>query len=148
MTLPLAMLALIVMGSPGRTEDGIPSVFVDGNRVAFDSSKPVLADGQVQLPLDKIAESLALELEFDRSTRRLELTGKRRAFSMVLGEALALKNRTEDFIVGAPPFLRADVVYVPLDFVSEALDAGVEWDPAANRVEIDSAERSDAKPLT
>ncbi len=112
-------------------------VIVDGRIVGFDQP-PRMIGGRVLVPLRGVFEHLGASVRWDPRTSTVFAERAGTLIVLVIGSRQArIDNRPVSLDV--PPLIFAGRTLVPLRFLSEALGAGVNWDPATRAVHIFSA---------
>jgi len=134
--LALVCLALVIARPLPAGAQAI-GVYVDGDAVTFDQP-PLVVGGRVLVPLRGV---------FERLGARVDWQPQRRVVVATLGSTVVVlqPDRVDAEVSGQP--VRLDVpativggrVLVPLRFVSEALGAGVDWNPNARVIYVTSA---------
>lgn len=104
------------------------AVFIDGKRVYFDVPPRVEA-GRTLVPLRAFFEALGAAVDWYGETQRIVAHKDGLEVQLTVGAKEALVNG-ETVILDVPAKVEEGRTLVPLRFVSEALGADVEWDPA------------------
>lgn len=113
---------------------------VDGQPYTLDAA-PYIKPGvnRVLAPVKFISEALGLKVEWNEAAGQVLLQGRNKEIVMTIGAKGALVNG-EGQNLDCPPELRPPGrVFVPLRFVTQALDAGVDYDDTTGQVTITGA---------
>ncbi len=117
------------------------AVWVDGQPLDLADAQPLVADGQVMLPLRPVFTALGAEVRWDPATVRAEASRAGRSVRLQADTSRVLirdGQRRRRVTLPAAPRLVGDRLYVPLHVVSEALGAAVEWQGATRSVRVTS----------
>lgn len=126
-----SVLALVLTASPATAN---VSLVVNGASVASDVP-PQIVNGRTMVPVRFVGEALGLAVSWDDATRQVILEGTGVRIVLPIGGSTAqVNNRSTPLDV--PAQIIDGRTMVPLRFVSEALGAGVEWDPQTQTVTI------------
>lgn len=117
---------------------------LDGQPLQFDAP-PVSMGGRVMVPLRGIFESLGAEVTFESSTQSIKATKGSRIVELTLGKREALLNGQLTYL-DVPASTVNGRTFVPLRFVSEALNTEVRWMPATSTVALTSPGASATQP--
>lgn len=109
-------------------------VQVDGWEITFDAP-PVIENGRTLVPFRAIAEALGARVNWEEKSKTVTMIKGNVTVKLVIGDTTALKN-TEKITLEAPAKIINNRTMVPLRFVSEALGANVQWDPASRLIGI------------
>ncbi|HEY9061610.1 MAG TPA: stalk domain-containing protein [Pseudobacteroides sp.] len=134
------------------------TVFVMGDKLDFKDAAPFIENGRTLVPFRAIAEALGADVGWDNATRTVTITKENSGASdtnSVDGTNGTVNNtKTIKLVIGAPKAevngrqVELDVpakitgsrTYVPLRFVSEALEMGVLWDAKTKKINIEMPE--------
>jgi hypothetical protein len=100
-------------------------VFVKGKKVKFDVP-PQVVRGRTLVPLRKLAESLGCTVEWQAAERKVVLIQGAKVIVLGVGQNTATVDGREISLDVSPTIINGRVL-VPLRFVSEAVDAQVEY---------------------
>lgn len=120
-------------------------VFVRGLVVDFkkyDNVEPVIEKDRVLIPLRAIAETLGADVLWSGETGSIAITKGDVSIVLNIGSNTALVNGKEVTLEVAPKIIR-DRALVPMRFISETLNLGVEWDEDSQTVIVDYKEEDD-----
>jgi len=109
-------------------------VVVNGTVVPFDVP-PQMAEGTVFVPLRGVFEQIGATVNFDKSSGQITATRGETTVALKVGTKLAKVNDENMFMVQPAVYLNGRTL-VPLRFLTEALGAEVEWNPALREVDI------------
>ncbi|GAX92047.1 copper amine oxidase N-terminal domain-containing protein [Effusibacillus lacus] len=110
------------------------TVWLDGEPLSFDQP-PIKTKDRVLVPLRVIFEKLGSKVEWEGSTQTVTAVKGKTTVTLQVGSKVARKDG-KSIPLDVEPITLNDRTLVPVRFVSEALGAKVEWDGAANRVDI------------
>ncbi|QGG46579.1 stalk domain-containing protein [Heliorestis convoluta] len=106
----------------------VPIVEVNGREIVVPGGAPFIEDGTTMVPVRGIFEALGATLHWDGPTNSVIAKRYDREIRLPVGQRTAFMNGVAQDVPKAP-VNRNGRVYIPLRFVSEALDAHVHWDP-------------------
>jgi hypothetical protein len=107
---------------------------VNGSPVRFDVD-PIVSGGSVYVPLRGVFEQLGATVAFDRASGAVTAQRAATTVELKVGSTLARVNG-ENMVMLQPALYKNGRTLVPLRFLSEALGAGVEWNPVRREVDI------------
>lgn len=110
----------------GATND--LSVKIDGKKVVFADAKPFIQSGsnRTMVPIRFIAENLGCKVDWVSNLKLVSIKKGAKNVQLYIGQPQAwVDGEVQSF--DAPPVIKDDRTFVPLRFISEALDADVEW---------------------
>ena len=113
-------------------------VIVDGQPVVFDQP-PITIGGRVLVPLRGVFERLGAFVEWERSTNMVTAVRSGSQIQLRIGSRQGFVNGNPT-LLDIPPMVVRGRTLVPLRFISEALGAQVDWDPAARTVYVSSGQ--------
>jgi hypothetical protein len=105
----------------------------------------LIEDERTLVPFRKIAEALGAEVEWIDTSRTVIFIKPGKIIELSIGDTTAKVNG-EDCQLDAPPRIVSDSTLVPLRFVSENLDAMVNWSGDTRTITITTADDSTAEP--
>jgi len=97
---------------------------------------PKVINQSVMLPLRALSESLGYVVEWKKSEGIIEIKDGSDIVTLFIGQKNASINGKET-ILEVPPQLINGTTYIPLRFVSEAMNIEVEWNSALRKVELE-----------
>jgi len=124
----LIMMTLLFAGTAQAAE-----IVVDGKKLAFDVS-PVTVNGRLLVPFRGIFQALGAEVKWYPRTATVVATKGNNVIQLTAWGP-AYKNGIP-IRIDVPPRIIRGRMMVPLRFVSEAMGAYVDWNPATQRVTI------------
>ena len=110
------------------------AVYLDGQRLILDTL-PQMVQGRVLVPLRAIFEAFNATVAYDVSSRAIRAVNGPQVIELVVGAGTAKVNGIAGNL-DVPAQILGGRTLVPLRFVAEALGARVNWDAAAQKVEI------------
>jgi hypothetical protein len=113
-------------------------VIVDGQPVRFDQP-PITIGGRVLVPLRGVFERLGAFVEWDPRTNTVTAVRSGSQIQLQIGSRQGYVNGNLT-LLDIPPMVVRGRTLVPLRFISEALGAQVDWDPAARTVYVSSGQ--------
>jgi len=108
-----------------RQTTGPVRVYFNGQRVDFDVD-PYIENGRTLVPIRHVSEAMGFDVAWHAETKRVLITGEKRIV-LTIGERSAEVNG-HPVDLDAAPAIKDGRTMVPLRFVSEALEAHVQWD--------------------
>lgn len=139
-------------------DEKVPSVYVDKSEILFEDQTPViLGDGFTVVPARGVFESMGASVEWKEETKQVEVKSAdnrtiirlfiddntMRVFDMsgMMSTLLAgedFEAPRKDVTLEVAPQIIGDRTMIPLRAISEALNAKVDWDGAAYRIDIET----------
>ncbi|TYQ16506.1 UNVERIFIED_CONTAM: copper amine oxidase-like protein [Acetivibrio alkalicellulosi] len=107
-------------------EDGI-NVLINWEYVDFPDVIPQNIDGRVLVPIRTISEEMGAEVLYNHETKLVTIIKDEKVIKLTIGEAEAFVN-DEVVNLDVPAMIIGGRTMVPVRFVSENMDAYVEWD--------------------
>jgi hypothetical protein len=130
----IAAGAALALATPAYAQTNI-KVEVNGKPVQFGTAKPQRVDGRVLVPLRGIFESLNASVLWDGAARTVTAMKGNKEILLFVGQRNA-KVDGIDVMLDTPAQIIGGATMVPLRFVSEALGAGVKYEPSTQLVAI------------
>lgn len=135
----LSMVMLVsVLTLPALADEREVTVIYNGEKMEFDVP-PMLINSRTMVPMRAIFEALQATVywnDYNETVVAVSTYGDR--IAIPIGSTTVSINDLP-YEIDSPAVLVNDRTLVPLRFVSEALDCGVEWDDATYTVNITSA---------
>lgn len=136
------ILVLTALASTGVYAQDNISVFVNGGQLTFDAA-PFIENDRTLVPMRAVFEALGATVVWDEETQtvfaaQISENGNN-VVSIQIGSNKAFVN-SEEQTVDVPAKIVDDRTFVPLRFVSEALNSKVEWDGETQTVTITSGQ--------
>lgn len=110
------------------------TVTLDGNKLTFEV-EPVLENGRVLVPLRSIFEALGARVDWDEATSTVTAVKGNDTIQLVAGRKTAYRNGNA-LELDMPAKIVQGRMLVPVRFVSESLNARVDWDDVSRTVVI------------
>lgn len=125
----------VIAATPDYNSGLVIKVFVNGNEVEFTDEVPWMdvVNGRVLVPIRFVAESLGAKVGWNNDTQTVTIDRGEKAITLVIGQSQATVNgvvKTFDTATFLSPLSRT---MVPLRFVSETLEARVQYEQQRTR---------------
>ena len=121
------------------------SVYVDGQRVQFPDATPFIdGNNRTMVPVRFVSEALNAEVGWDGALRQVTVTKESKKIVLTINKPEMQINGVTK-VLDCAPLIVDDRTFVPIRFVSEALDAVVEWDGAVRTVYISTKKKEEEK---
>ena len=141
-TLFVIMVLFIALTGTAMAATTSVRLFVDGTEVQFPDQKPIInSDNRTLVPVRFVSEALGAEVEWLALTRTVKINCNDKTILLEVGLKQAVIG-TSIVTLDTKAEIVGNRTMVPLRFVSECLDAEVEWDGAEQAVYITTAERA------
>lgn len=101
-------------------------ILLDGRYLTFDQL-PVNRSGRILVPMRAIFEALGANVDWDKDNRKVTGTAKKSKIQLVIGDSTAYIN-DKPVPLDVPALIENGRTLVPVRFISESLDAEVDWD--------------------
>ena len=128
-------VSLLLLAAPNAQAQAPISVDLNGRTLTFSGTQPTQIKGSTLVPMRGIFEALGASVRFDSATQTVFGQRGQTAIVLPLG-ALTATVDGKPTALPQPAQLINGTTLVPLRFISEALGAGVRWDPATRTVLI------------
>lgn len=138
----VAVLALAVNNMPANSGQTEVKVYLDGSMLALDQP-PIIENDRALVPLRAIFAALDADVSWDGETSTVTAQKEQVEVKLQIGSKTAYVNN-QAVELDVPGRIVNDRTLVPLRFVSEALDAEVDWDGSTRTVRITRASGSSA----
>jgi hypothetical protein len=119
-----AMLALLTLPALG---------FAAENQVVIDNGQ--LNNNRVLIPLRAVSENMGTTVEWDREPKTIKITNKDTQMLLAVNSKRVLVNQSK-IDLDVPAELIKGTTYVPLRFVSQTLEANIDWNPKVKQATI------------
>jgi hypothetical protein len=127
-----------------KRRDKDVKALVNGKQPVFDV-KPVIKNGRTLVPARAIAEALGAKVTWDPSTQTVTFTKDNTIVTLHIGsKTITINGKTAT--IDVPAALLNGRTVVPVRFISEALNATVQWVPDGQVVNIVTDTSSDQTP--
>lgn len=110
------------------------SVYVDNNKVTFDQN-PVIKGDITLVPLRGVFEKLGAKVDWEQATQAVKVTKEDKTITLKKGSKDAFINNILQKLDTEPQLLNNRIM-VPLRFISETLDAKVDWNETTRTITI------------
>lgn len=121
-TIVLSMFLL----SASSVDSSKVTVTVNGDAIHFDV-EPFIENGRVLVPARAIMEALGAEVSWDNATRTVSAKKSNTIIELTI-DSCSAKVNNEEVVLDVPAKIKNGRTFVPLRFLSEHLDADVQWD--------------------
>ena len=112
-------------------------VKVNGSKVTFPDSQPVIKDGRTLVPLRAVFEKLGADVEWDQSSKTASITIKSNTLKIKIGsEDLYLNNKKISQRLDVKAQLIDSRTMIPLRYACETLGYAVNWDNGTRTVTV------------
>lgn len=126
-----------VLAYYSNTLDNVSAaVRINGKCVKFSDQYPIIENGRTLIPIRAVSEELGAEVEWDGEKRRVYIDKDGTEIELVIDSDEAYVDGIGYELDTAASIVN-DRTLVPLRFVAESLDCGVEWDENARTVIIE-----------
>lgn len=119
-------------------DTGDIGVYLDGTAVAFPDAKPYISNDRTFVPIRFVSEQLGASVNWNSDTEEVIINRDDDSIKLVIGSTEVIKNGVLSSMDTVPVIAEGRTM-VPLRFVSEQLDAAVNWDALNNSVLITTA---------
>jgi len=96
---------------------------------------PIIVDGRTLVPVRVVSENLGASVDWDAATQTVIIVAPTKRIILPVGRPIATVNG-ETIILDVPARIVSGRTMVPIRFVSEALDAAVDWVPEERLVTV------------
>ena len=103
-----------------------PSIVINGLVRPLDLA-PFIESGRTWVPVRFVSEALAAQVDWDDATQTITITQRGRRVRITIGSSELAIQGQQSRMMDVAPFLRHDRTWIPVRFISEALDAEVSW---------------------
>lgn len=132
----ITVVSLLASPFQASADQSNIAVYLDGKNMKFDSA-PQLVNGSTLVPMRAIFENLGATVKWDTLTNSVTASKDGTTIKLTIGNKVAYKNG-ELFYLSIAPTVINQSTYVPLRFISEALDTDVGWINKPNTVTINT----------
>jgi len=136
-----AFTAALILGAapipPAAAAAGDIALQIDGRRVETDVP-PIIVDGRTLVPVRVISENLGATVDWDAGSRTVIIVSPAKRILLPVDRPYATVNG-EPVTLDVPARVVSGRTLVPIRFVSETLDAVVDWVPEERLVKVFSA---------
>ncbi|MBQ8525211.1 MAG: hypothetical protein IJ460_00600 [Clostridia bacterium] len=135
------LILSVVFSSAYAKDSRAISVYVDNNRIVFDS-QPYLNQGYTMVPMRAIMEALGASVSWEEDSKTATAIYSSDITKFTIGSHDYYKNGAMQYMP-APAQQLNDRTYVPLRAISEGFGFKVDWDGETSTVYITSQKASD-----
>ncbi|WP_425449782.1 copper amine oxidase N-terminal domain-containing protein [Dethiothermospora halolimnae] len=131
---------LFILSINSFAEDNIPvEVQLNQNKIDFPDAQPVLikSEGRTIVPVRFIAQQLGAVIHWDKKKQEVYITLNDKVIVLGINNNYAMINQNKVTFDSSARLMNGRT-YVPLRFVSEALECSVDWDKYRNIAHITS----------
>lgn len=138
--LPLLLLVLLFPSVVGAAKPVPPiTLYLNGQALNPDVPPRIINDSTV-VPVRIIAENLGAEVLWDKTARKVTVSGNGLSMELWIDKPNAVVNGKK-FALPAAPVIIDDVTMLPLRFIGEQLGLKVSWDQMSRSVLLYKAEK-------
>jgi len=101
---------------------------------------PIIENGRTLVPLRFLAESIKLSVEWDSTTSEITLKSSRKTILLKINSRIAYlfeAGKKTDVLLDVAPAIRKSTTIIPLRFVSENMDAKVEYEAKTQKIIVE-----------
>ncbi|NNU91045.1 copper amine oxidase N-terminal domain-containing protein [Anoxybacillus sp. CHMUD] len=102
---------------------------------------PIMVQNRILVPFRAIAQSTGANVHWDATTRRVIVQKNKKTIILQVQSTAATING-QSVTLDVPPIIHKGRTFVPVRFVSEALDANVQWTGKEVRISWNALQRS------
>lgn len=136
----ITILLLFLTGVTVTAANDDIKVYVDGAKIKFIDQKPYInSDNRTLVPVRFVSEALGAKVDWISSTKTVRIDYNGKIIALEIGSPKATVD-TSVVTLDTVPAITKSRTMVPLRFVSECLDAEVEWKAAESAVYIVTAD--------
>jgi len=125
-------------GAGGWSEAPGIAVVINGQPQDY-AAPPMMVNGRAMVPMRGIFESLGAKVNWNGASHTVTAARAETGVRLAVGSRSA-QIGGKPVLLAAAPLMYHGTVMVPLRFVSEALGAQVQWDPASRLISIGAPE--------
>lgn len=139
----LTIFAILFMCAvPALAEN--PIYLEINGEIVTSSAAPVIENGTTLVPIRIISQNLGCTVDWNANTQGITITKDSKVINLTIGETAATVNNAAQSLSVAPKIIDSTTM-VPIRFISQNLDAYVNWDEASRTVQV-SKTNNFAKP--
>lgn len=135
------LIASLIVSNAAMNRSDL-NLFVKGRPVK--ENKYFVEGGRFFLSLQVLQELLDYEVNYNESTRAIEIKNDMKTMDLKLGEKKAVVNGKQRTMDAAPTKKGAEV-YIPIRLIADAFDENIEWDAKNRNVMLSQYPKSDLK---
>lgn len=122
-------------------------VYVDGQQVDFPDAKPFIIEGRTMVPVSFIAKRLQATVTWEPVSKVVTITKESDKITLRIGSYIGHKNG-DLMYTDVPAEIVNGRTMIPLNFISQNLDASVSWEAETQSVLIDTSIKPKVKIMT
>lgn len=139
-SLILTLVLTLSLAAPSVLAANPITVKVNGSKVAFPDSQPVIKDGRTLVPLRAVFEKLGADVEWSQAKKTAKITLKANTLDIKIGSAdLYLNNKKLPQRLDVKAQLIDSRTMIPLRYACEALGYSVDWDSKSRTVSVNGS---------
>lgn len=139
----IALLSLLFMTTDAQASSVRPvhiPIITNGKALQTDVP-PIMVQNRILVPFRAIAQSTGANVHWDATTRRV-IVQKNKKTIILQVQSRATTINGQSVTLDVPPIIYKGHTFVPVRFVSEALDANVQWTGKEVRISWNALQRS------
>lgn len=139
----IALLSLSFMTTDAQASSVRPAhipIIINGKALQTDVP-PIMVQNRILVPFRAIAQSTGANVHWDATTRRVIVQKNKKTIILQVQSRAATING-QSVTLDVPPIIYKGRTFVPVRFVSEALDANVQWTGQEVRISWNALQRS------
>ena len=125
LVLTTLMALSLLLSNVAVLANDIISVYLNGEKMQFDQN-PIIENGYTLVPMRTIFEALDADVNWDKNTRTVIAKKDKKTMMITVDETVVIINE-KDYKLDVPARNIEGRVLVPLRFISEQLNVGVDW---------------------
>lgn len=119
----------------GNSQYSKIDVIINGEALAFEDEGPIIDSNRTLVPLRGIFEALGAKVQWDSENQEITATNGDKTIWLKANSNMTKVDGKEQTI-DVPAQIRNGRTLVPLRFISEALNANVNWESSTNKIFI------------
>lgn len=132
--IPLLFCLLLGLGINNVSAALSVQIYINGEKQSF-SNQALVENGTTLVPLRGIFEKLGANVKFNQSNQTIDASRGNTSIKLKIGSKNAEVNGTK-MTLSVPAQVKNGTTLVPLRFISESLNANVQWDQKNKKVTI------------
>lgn len=130
----LTTAAIMFMCAMPALADAPISLEING-AIVTPSAAPVIENGTTLVPIRIISQNLGCTVDWNAATQGITITKDSKVIKLQIGKTVATVNG-EAQTLSVTPKIIGSTTMVPIRFISQNLDAYVNWDAASRTVQV------------
>lgn len=111
------------------------TIYLNGERIVFNDTDPVLTSGRVLVPVRGFFEKLGVTVDWNQTDKIAIIKDDKREIMLELDNRTALNNGVAEYL-DCSVSLKNDHAMIPLRYIAESFGYGVEWEQKTLSVRI------------